>query len=359
MKVFITGGTGFIGQHVVRKLVNRGYDVVGLARSEIGAAFLTNLGAQVIFGDILDTESMRDGMTGCDIVIHLAGWYKLGSRDGLQAEAINVAGTRKVLRLAFELGVPKIIYTSSHSVYGDTKGELVDETFFQGGPFANEYDRTKWLAHYKVAVPLIEQGAPIILLIPGVIYGPGDHSLIGQMMELFYRGRMLAIPGPDFTTTYAHVEDIAEGHILAIEKGKVGESYILAGPAVPLGEVVDFWGQLTGRPVPMFRVPASLITPFAPLFGALGNLVALPPILSEDAARLLTMNYMVRADKAQNELGWRTRSMQEGMSETFRWIAGEVPAKPLINQPERKIAGLALLLAAVIFALWFFGQRRK
>ena len=358
MKVFVTGGTGFIGQHVVRKLINRGYDVFGLTRSEKGAADLRDLGAQVVYGDILDRDSMRDSMTGSDIVIHLAGWYELGSRDWLQAEATNVAGTRNVLRLAYELGVPKIIYTSTHTVYGDTKGELVDETFIQGGQFANEYDRTKWLAHYKVAVPLIEQGAPIIILIPGVIYGPGNHRLIGQMMELFYRGLLLAIPGPDFTTTYAHVEDIAEGHILAAEKGQVGESYILAGPAVPLGEIVDFWGQLTGQPVPMFRVPASLIILFAPLFGALGNLVKLPPLLSEDAARLLDKNYMVRSDKAQVELGWRTRSMQEGMSETFRWIAGTVPAKPAVRDRERKIAGLALLLAALIFALWLIGRRR-
>ncbi len=359
MKVFVTGGTGYIGQHVVRRLLNRGYDVVGLARSEKSAIALNVLGAQVAFGDILDRESMRDSMIGSDIVIHLAGWYKLGSRDWMQAEAINVAGTRNVLQLAFELGVPKIIYTSTHSVYGDTKGEMVDETFFQGGPFANEYDRTKWLAHYKVAVPLIEAGAPIIILIPGVVYGPGDHSLIGQLMELFYRGRMFAIPGPDFTTTYAHVEDIAEGHILAAEKGQVGQSYILAGPAIPLGEVVDFWGQLTGRPVPMVRVPARFIIPFTPLFGVLGSFFALPPLLSEDAARLLTMNNMVLATKAQKELGWRTRSMQEGMIETFRWIAGIVPAEPVSRQTERKIAGLALLTAAGILTLWLIGRRRK
>ena len=359
MKVFVTGGTGFIGQHVVRKLLNRGYDVVGLARSEKAATVLNELGARVTFGDILDRESMRDSMTGSDIVIHLAGWYKLGSHDWMQAEVTNVAGTRNVLQLAYQLGVPKIIYTSTHTVFGDTKGEMVDETFFQGGPFANEYDRTKWLAHYKVAMPLIEAGAPIVILIPGVIYGPGDHSLIGQLMELYYRRRMLAIPGPDFTTTYAHVEDIAEGHILAVEKGKVGQSYILAGPAVPLGEVVDFWGQLTGRPVPMFRVPARFIIPFTPLFSALGNLFALPPLLSEDAVRLLTMNNMVLATKAQKELGWRTRSMQEGMIETFRWIAGTVPAEPIVRQTERKIAGLTLLLAAAILALWLIGRRRE
>lgn len=358
MKAFVTGGTGFIGRHVVRKLINRGYDVYGLTRSKKGAANLIEMGAQVVYGDILDRESMREGMKGSDIVMHLAGWYQIGSRDWMQAEAMNVAGTRNVLRLAYESGVPKIIYTSTVSVYGDTKGELVDESFFQGGPFVNEYDRTKWLAHYKVALPLIEEGAPIIILIPGAIYGPDDHSLIGQLMTLYYQGRMPAIPGPDFTITYAHVEDIAEGHLLAVERGKAGESYILAGPAVPLGEIVEFWGLLTGRRNPLLRIPARFITPFAPILGTAGNFISLSPLFSEDGVRLLDVTYMARADKALADLGWRTRSLQEGMSETFRWIAGTTPAEPLVNERERKVAGLALILAAVIFILWLLGRRR-
>ena len=358
MKAFVTGGTGFIGRRIVRKLIDRGYDVHALARSEQSATRLTSLGAQVVYGDIIDRESMREGMQGSDVVFHVAGWYQLGSRNWMQAESINVAGTRNVLRLAYELGVPKIIYTSTTAVFGDAKGQLVDETFFQGGPFVNEYDRTKWLAHYKVAMPLIDQGAPIIILMPGGIYGPGDHSLIGQLMQQFYRGRMLAVPGPEFTVTYTHVDDVAEGHILAAEKGRIGESYILAGPAVPLGEVVDFWGQLTGKPVPMVRIPVRFLLPFAPLLDAVGGIIPLPELLSGDGARVLGTSYMARSDKARAELGWRTRSMQEGMSETFRWIDGVTPVEPLVGQRERKIAGVALLLAAALFFLWFFGRRR-
>lgn len=358
MKAFVTGPTGFIGRHVVQKLIERGYDVYGLTRSEQGASVLRDMGAQVVFGDILDRESMREGMTDSDVVMHVAGWNDIDKRDWNQAEAINVTGTRNVLRLANDLGVPRIIYSSTVGVYGNTRGELVDESFFQGGPFLNEFDRTKWLAHYKVAIPLIKEGAPIIIVIPGTSFGPGAQSLVGQLMTLFYQGRLLAIPGPDFTITYAHVGDIAEGHILAAEKGMVGESYILAGPAVPLGEMIDFWGQLIGRRAPLLRIPARFLILVAPLLGAISNLVSLSPLYSEEAARLLEMTYMARSDKARAELGWRTRSLQEGMSETFHWIAGDVPAKPLFDDRERKIAGLALLLAAVIFFLWFFGRRR-
>jgi len=358
MKVFITGGSGFIGRHLVRKCLDRGYDVYGLAHTENSAAELEILGATVVPGDILQRDSMRKGMEGSDLVFHLAGWYKLGSRDWMRAEAINVAGSRNVLRLAHELGVPKIIYTSTTTVFGDTKGQMVDESFFQGGPFLTEYDRTKWLAHYKVALPLIDQGAPITIVMPGLAYGPGDHSLMGQLMTLFYQGRLLAIPGPNFVHTYAYVEDVAEGHLLAADKGRSGESYIITGPAVPLGEVVDFWGQLTGKPIPKLRLPIGFLAPFIPLVGALSGAVSLPEILSEDGARVLGATYMVRSDKARAELGWRTRSMQEGMSETFRYIAGTTPIRPGPSPRRRKVAGLALLLAALIFILWLF-ERKK
>ena len=184
MKAFITGGTGFIGRRLVERLVQRGDQVQALVRSQKGAADLQAMGAQPVYGDVTDRETMREGMKGCDVVFHLAGWYKLGGRNIGEGEAINVEGTRNTLELAYELGISKIIYTSTVAVFGDTHGSLPDESY-QGpeGPFLTEYDRTKWIAHYKVAHPLIEKGAPVIILMPGVVYGPGDPSLVGDLMR--------------------------------------------------------------------------------------------------------------------------------------------------------------------------------
>ncbi|MCA9931016.1 MAG: NAD-dependent epimerase/dehydratase family protein [Anaerolineales bacterium] len=357
MKAFVTGGTGFIGKHVVQKLLARGYEVFALARSERSAAVLVNMGAQVVPGDITDTESMRGGMSGCDLVIHLAAWYKLGATDWMQAEAINVSGTRKVLRLAHELDVPKIVYVSTVAVFGDTKGHLVDESYFQGGPFLTEYDRTKWLAHYKVAAPLIEKGAPIIIAMPGGVYGPGDTSVLAEMMHLFYRG-LPAVPGPETTLTYAYVEDIAEGIVLAAGKGKIGESYILTGPAIPLGEMMDFWGYLTGRPAPRLRIPAMMLRPFAPLMGSLNKFIPLSPAFSQEAIASLGATYMARSDKAREALGWETRPLQTGMLETFAWIA-ETEATQAPQAREKRWAALALLAAAVLLLFWWLGGRRE
>ncbi len=360
MKAFVTGGSGFIGQRVVHKLVERGYEVLALARSPESASIVTGLGATAVPGDITDVASMEDSMQDCDVVFHLAAWYKLGAADWEIAETINVGGTRKVLRLANRLDIPKIVYVSTIAVFGDTHGELVDENYFNAGPFLTEYDRTKWLAHYKVALPLIEKGAPIIITMPGVVYGPGDDSTIAELMRLFYRGTPFW-PAPESIVTFAHVDDIAEGIVLAAEKGRLGESYILAGPAIPNGEIVDFWAHLTGKPAPHIRIPASLIRPFAPFMDFVSRFTDLKGAFSRDGAAVAGATYMARADKARRELGWQTRPLQTGMLDTFEWIARTEDQRDtsLVRQREEQITRLALLMAGLLFLGWLFGRRRK
>ncbi len=350
MKAFVTGGTGFIGRSLIRQLIARGYRVAALARSQEGAAVLRALGATVVPGDVTDRESMRAAMRGSDVVFHLAAIYDYSPEAQAQCEPINVEGTRVVLGLAHELRVPRIVYTSTLAVFGDTHGELPDETYRADGPFLTEYDRTKWQAHYEVALPLIAQGAPIVIVMPGAVYGPGDTSWLAEAMRLFHRGLMPLVPGPESIVTYAYVDDVAEGHILAAEKGRVGESYILAGPAVPLGEMVDFWAQLTGKRPPAARVPTRLVRPLAPAAARLQPALSLPQLFGEDMVRMMGVSYAGRADKARAELGWRPRPLQTGMLDTFEWIAATEPADA--GQREKRAAGLLLLAALALLVLW-------
>lgn len=360
MKAFVTGGSGFIGRRLLQILVDRGYDVYALTRFEANLDLVASTGAMPVRGDILDVESMRPAMSGSDVVFHCAGWYKIGSSDWMGAESINVNGTRQLLRLAAELGIPRIIYTSSAAVYGDTQGQLVDETYYHTGPFRTEYERTKWLAHYKVAVPLIDQGAPISIAVPGILYGPGDHCLIGALMRAFYQGKLIAIPSPEFTLSYVHVDDVADGLIRILEEGVVGETYNLAGPAIPLGEMVDFWAQITGKPAPRLSIPARLFKPLGPLFEGLRGVVSLPAFFSQEAVEMINSTYMLRAEKAKELLGWRARTLHEGMVETFQWIDETTPPKvELVVQRRRKIAGAAFLAAALVFILWLISRRKK
>jgi nucleoside-diphosphate-sugar epimerase len=234
---------------------------------------------------------------------------------------------------------------------------LVDESYFKGGPFLTEYDRTKWLAHYKVAVPMMEEGAPIIIAMPGFVYGPGDTGEGAKMMRLFFRG-LPVLPGPETTFTYAYVEDIAEGIVLAAEKGRVGESYILAGPAIPLGEMVDFWAHLLGRRAPAVRIPGTALRPFAPLIGAASNIATIPSTFSEEATRVLGATYMARSDKARAELGWKTRPLQTGMLETFKWIEATEPPPAPARTREKQLAVLVLLGTAVLLLVWLMGRKK-
>ena len=364
MKAFVTGGSGFIGQQVIRKLIQRGYDVYALARSPQSGDIVANLGATVVRGDIVDVDSMREGMAGSDVVFHIAAWYHIGGGEeaAAKADALNVGGTRNVLRLAYELGIPKIVYTSSIVVFGDTHGVMADENFYQGAPFSSEYARTKWLAHYKVAQPLIDKGAPIIMVMPSVVYGPGDSSEIANLMRMFYRG-MPVVLGADTVFSYVHVDDVAEGHILAAEKGKIGESYLLTGPSVPLGEMVDFWAYLLGRSRPAVRVSGKFIQPFAPIASAVESVVPLPSFYSGETAAMAGTTFIGRSDKAKRELGWETRPLQSGMLETFEWIAAteaEREAYQLTHHTrEKKMAVAAIISAGVLFGAWLFAGRKK
>jgi len=361
MKAFITGGTGFIGSHLIRKLLDQGYEVRALVRSQAAAAILEAIGVQPVWGDISSREAMLPGMQGCDVVFHLAGWYQVGAQDQSLAWQVNVDGTRTVLNLAFELGIPRIIYTSTVAVFGDTRGRSVDESYrMPDRNFITEYDRTKWAAHYQVALPLIEQGAPIIILQPGIVYGPGDHSLVGQLMQAFYRGWLVFFPGPETLLSFAHVEDIAEGHILAAEKGQPGESYIITGPSLSLGSMARMWAKVSGKPAPLAYVPARWIKPLLPLAEFMNRYLPMPEILSPDGVRIMGVSYSARAYKAWTHLGWETRPLETGMKETFDWIAQEVQSK---RKPEtirkRRVATLALGAGVGLLLVWLFSRLRR
>lgn len=356
MKAFVTGGTGFIGGSLIRRLIGRGYQVVALTRSEAGASKLRAMGAEIALGDVTDRESMREGMRGSDVVFHVAGVYDYSPQAVARMDAVNVEGTRNVLSLAHETGVPRIVYTGTLAVFGDTKGEMPDESFYYDGPHLSEYDRTKWKAHYEVVEPLIAQGAPITVVMPGGVYGPGDNSWLVEMMRLYYRGLLPVVPGAESVITYAYVDDIAEGHILAAEKGRVGESYILAGPAVPFGEMVEFWAQLLGKRPPSATIPASLVRAMAPAGGFIQPRLSLPQAFSGDFMKVVGAHYVGRSDKARAELGWRPRPLQSGMLETFEWIAATEPTSS--GEIEKRAATAILLAAAVLFILWLAGRNR-
>ena len=317
MKYLVTGATGFIGGRVARQLVHAGHEIVTIARTPAKAQDLVGLGIAVHRGDITEKERMRGPMTGVDGVFHIAAWYKVGERDKRPAEQINVEGTRNVLELMKELGIPKGVYTSSLAVFSDTHGRVPDETYRYDGPHLSEYDRTKWVAHYEVAEPMIKAGLPLVIVQPGVVYGPGDASAIHEAFVQYLRRRLPMVP-QGTAYCWGHIEDTARGHVLAMEKGAPGESYIIAGSVHTVKDVMDLAEQITGIPAPRIQAHPGLLRGLAALMDLVGRVVPLPPAYTAEGLRSSAgVTYLGSNEKARRELGYTVRPLVDGLRETL------------------------------------------
>lgn len=329
---FVTGGTGFIGSRLIALLGARGVEVRALARSQAGMEKVKGLGAAPVQGDVTDRRSMKEAMRGCEVVFHVAAMYEIGARHAPQMNVVNVDGARNVFETAIEAGVPKIVYTSTAGVHGDTKGKMVDETHriaFEALKSSTLYEQTKWRAHYEVALPMIKEGASIVIVESGGVYGPEDHSLVADLLELYVRGRLPVLPDRDTTLTFVYVDDVAEGHILAAEKGRIGESYLMGYQPFSLGQFVDLWARVSGLPKVKVKIPSALVRPSWPLMALIEKVIPLPDLLSSEAVRTVGTTWIVNCRKAQEELGWKPRPAEEGLKLTFDWLNKKY------NQPQR------------------------
>lgn len=317
MKIFVTGGTGFIGGHVVRQLRARGDDVVALVRSPEKATALRELGCELVEGDLSDDAAIAKGLAGAEAAIHAGAVYKVGvpkSEFPAMFEA-NVAGTERVLDAAVSAGVAKVVYVSTCAVFGNTHGQVVDEGFRRDSEFPSEYERTKTLAH-ELAKDRIASGAPIVIVQPGGVYGPDDHSEVGNIIDQVSRGKMPAKMFPDAGFMYCHVEDIAAGIVLALDKGRVGEAYILSGHQGTLGDLIDRVAAIAGRKPPRFTMPGFVLKASAPLGPLVGPLLGFPPNLRELIASSDGVTYWATDAKARRELGFAPRDIDTGLRDT-------------------------------------------
>jgi dihydroflavonol-4-reductase len=221
MKAFVTGATGFIGERLARRLRDRGDEVVALVRSPEKARGLSEIGCQLVEGDLSSSDAIRRGVEGCDGAFHVAAVYKVGiprSEHAAMRDA-NVAGTERVLDAAIDAGVSRIVYVSTVGVFGNTHGKIVDETYrHPGDDFSSVYEETKYAAH-QVALDRIAKGAPIVIVQPGGVYGPGDHSELGNMIDQVRTGKLKMLMFPELGFNLVHVDDITGGILLAYDKG--------------------------------------------------------------------------------------------------------------------------------------------
>jgi dihydroflavonol-4-reductase len=317
MRVFLTGGTGFIGGAVARRLRERGDDVVALVRTPGKATALSSIGVELVAGDLSDQQAIAAGIAHCDGVIHSAAIYEVGIPKKAKPEmhATNVDGTRHVLAAAAAANVGKVVYVSTVGAFGNTHGEIVDETYrHPHTSYTSYYEETKVLAH-DIAEEFAHKGLPVVIVQPGGVYGPGDKSVLGQNMEKIARGKAPFLPFPDLGMTMVHRDDVADGIIAALDKGRAGEAYVLTGDVVRVRDLSERVSSLAGKRGPIADLPTWLVRISAPAGPVLGPLMGFPPNFRELINTSAGVTFWARSDKARSELGFTTRSLEDGLIE--------------------------------------------
>ena len=317
MKSFVTGGAGFLGAAVVARLVARGDEVVGLARSEDGATKLTRLGAVPVRGDIADARTLDQLLNDVDLVFHIAGAYRVGIKESEHEEMFktNVDGTTIVLDAALAAQVGRIVYVSTVGVFGNTRGQVVDETYDRPDrDFLSYYDATKYMAH-RVARARQAAGAPLVIVQPGAIYGPGDPSELGAQIEQAARGKYTIRAFPELGFTMSYLDDVADGVVLAQEKGKADESYVLGGEVTSLGTVVDTVADLTGHKRARIKVPSTVFRAVTPFGSLVGRVTGTGPNLHEVIRASKDVTYWASSAKAERDLGYAPRGLEQGLKD--------------------------------------------
>ena len=308
MKVFVTGATGFVTGTVTLQLLARGDEVRALVRDASRAQTLARAGVDLFTGDLSDGAALNRGMAGVDAVIHGAAMYEVGIPPSRRPAmlAANVTGTEHVLEAALDAGVKRVAYISSVVVFGNTQGQVVDESYTRTGPYTSYYEETKVQAH-DIALQFAARGLPVSIAQPGQVYGPGDSSGLGGLMRDFVRGRLPFVPFADTGLNLAHVEDAARGIVLVLDRGQVGQGYVLGGEIARVADAFAALARITGRDLPRLRVPYALLQ--------LGALVR--PGLREVVTSTKDVTFWASDARAKTELGYSSRLLEAGLRDTY------------------------------------------
>jgi dihydroflavonol-4-reductase len=324
-RVLVTGATGFIGSAVTRQLVAGGQEVVTLVEPNVDAANLEGLDVKQVVGDLRRADDVRQVVSGCRAVFHVAALYRFWARDPSAFYAINVEGTRNVLGAASEAGVERLVYTSTvgtlgleHVTDGTTAAD--ERSFPDVRHLYGSYKRSKYVAEHEV-LRAIAEGLPASIVLPTFPLGPGDRAPTptGQLILDFLNGR---IPGfVDTILNVAHVDDVAAGQLLALERGHNGRSYILGGENLTLEQLLGELAAITGLPRPRIKVPRALSLAVAAVSETIeGRILHRHPSVPLEAARMSTSQMAFDVTRARTELGYAPRPATEALEASARWF---------------------------------------
>ena len=322
MKALVTGATGFIGSRVLRRLIEKGAKVRALVRKESNLENIEGLPVEIVYGDLRNYSSLLNALDGCNFLFHVAADYRLWVPNPENMYRTNVHGTVNIMKAALEKGIKRIVYTSSVATLGlnpdgspsneDTPSSLSD--------MIGHYKRSKFLAEEKVREMVKKYGLPAVIVNPSTPIGPGDikPTPTGRIIIEAASGRMPAYV--DTGLNIVHVDDVAEGHILALEKGRIGERYILGGENLTLRELLEKISKFTGRPSPKIRISPDIILPLAYLVEALARITKKEPFMTVDGVKMSKKKMFFSIEKAKRELGYMPRPVDKAIKDSIDWF---------------------------------------
>ena len=338
MTTLVTGATGFVGSHVARQIVSTGQKVRILVRGTSNLDMLEGLAAERVEGDLRDAASLERAMEGVRRVFHVAADYRLWARNPEEIYESNVGGTRRLLEAAAHAGVERIVYTSTVATIAVPRDGALpnEETRAVLGEMIGHYKRSKFLAEQE-AIVAAAKGVPVVIVNPTAPVGPGDWkpTPTGRIIVDFLKGKMPAYV--DTGLNLAAVEDVAEGHLLAAEKGRIGERYILGGRNMTLKQILDALASITGRPAPRVRLPHAVALAAGYADEWISRLVGREPHVPVEGVKMSRHRMFIESDKAERELGYKASPINAALERAVRWyeeqgyVRGREGRKPVAH----------------------------
>ncbi|HLF59018.1 MAG TPA: hopanoid-associated sugar epimerase [Alphaproteobacteria bacterium] len=322
MTTLVTGGSGFVGSAIVRRLLDAGHEVRALVRESSSLANLEGLPVEVVTGDLLDADSLARAVKGCTAVFHVAADYRLWTPNPAEIYEANVTGTANVMHAAAAAGCSRIVYTSSVATLGTVPGgsPADEETPASIADMIGHYKRSKFLAEAEVRRLIARENIPAVIVNPSAPVGPRDikPTPTGRMIVEAAAGRMPAYMETGLNVV--HVDDVAEGHLRAFERGRVGERYILGGTNMTLREILGEIAALTGRAAPRIKLSHRVVMPIAFVAEAVARISGGEPVATVDSVRMAKKLMYFSSDKARRELGYQPKTARAALADAVDWF---------------------------------------
>lgn len=324
MPTFITGATGFIGNKLALKLANQGEIIHALCRKTSDISTLKHPNIKIFYGDVTESSKIFEAMQGCESAYHLAAYARGFAKDKDEYSRINVEGTKNICDAALKTGIKKIVITSTIVTFGPTGKISESETIKRDeNVFYTTYEHSKFMGE-KVVDEYIQKGLKAATVNPTRVFGPGlmnESNSVTIMIQMYMKGKMRAILGDgNGIGNYGYVDDMVDGHIAAMEKGRVGEKYILGGENVSYNQFFQMISEITGKRFFQFKIPYPVVIIFSKFEEIRAKLFGGNPLITPEWVKTFALDWVYTSKKAEQELGYKYTPLRESMRQTIDWL---------------------------------------